>query len=347
MIERLITPEIFQRFQKPLVFFANTWLGHRYFRIRDGKNRKISEVGPAFIRFNESADLVTCAEARAMFAGWKGIDPSAVTCDTGETCHGHELKSGKAEFRTNEGYLFRVRHTFRIIELLAFALAFTQRQVLIPLMAGITTTFYPDTGEPGAAGEDAFLESHDATYSTSQSGAALSVIGGTSIQWGQQWHGSGQKYIWRSYLGFLTSSLGGGAHINSAILSLYGNNKLDSASVSPTTGIVAATPANPAQIATTDWANFGSTTFATIVYSSFSTSAYNDFTLDANGIANITGSGVSKFGVRTNIDISATSPAGVATQQLYAYAADQTGTSNDPKLVIDYNSLAGGFNFSL
>jgi hypothetical protein len=68
-----------------------------------------------------------------------------------------------------------------------------------------------------------------------------------------------------------------------------------------------------------------------------SDSTYRDFTLDANGRANVSKTGISKFGARGGLDFSdATVPTG--NNQCLARWADYGGTTTDPKLVITYTT---------
>lgn len=77
---------------------------------------------------------------------------------------------------------------------------------------------------------------------------------------------------------------------------------------------------------------------------------YNNFTLDANGIANVSLTGISKFWTRLNWDTD-NSFGGTwsSNKSSYynSYLADQTGTSNDPKLTITYTLPIANNNFLL
>lgn len=154
------------------------------------------------------------------------------------------------------------------------------------------------------------------------------------------------QFLCRSGYTFDTSDLTSSATISSAVLSIYGSGK-SNALGSPGLDIVAFTPAATNDIAAADYAQFGTTVYATKAYADFSTSAYNDFTLDANGRANISKTGISKFGATLTWD-TANSFTGAwasgAISTFQAYFADQTGTSNDPKLVVTYTlpTASGG-----
>ena len=75
---------------------------------------------------------------------------------------------------------------------------------------------------------------------------------------------------------------------------------------------------------------------------SISTSAYLDFTLNATGQGNVSKTGVSKFGLREGHDITNTAYDGNTnnSNRINFSAADETGTTQDPKLTVETD--AGG-----
>ena len=80
-----------------------------------------------------------------------------------------------------------------------------------------------------------------------------------------------------------------------------------------------------------------------ITYANWLTTVYNDFTFNATGIGNINKTGISKFGTRNaNYDVANTAPALSSINDrwhyLDGYFADETGTANDPKLVVAYSA---------
>ena len=138
---------------------------------------------------------------------------------------------------------------------------------------------------------------------------------------------------------FDTSALGAGFSIGSAVMSLYGLSKVDNLSITPDVDVYASTPASNTSLASGDYAQIGSVsqTGSPLTYANMSTSSYNDFTFNATGRENIAKTGVSKFGTRNaNYDVAAVTPAWLSNTSSYFifYFADQTGTANDPKLVV-------------
>ena len=91
-----------------------------------------------------------------------------------------------------------------------------------------------------------------------------------------------------------------------------------------------------------DFDSLGTTTFSTaITNTSWSTTGYNDFVLNASGLAAITVTGVSKFGAKeTTYDLGGATPTWAADSDnsISGYFADETGTANDPKLVIEHTT---------
>lgn len=144
----------------------------------------------------------------------------------------------------------------------------------------------------------------------------------------------------RTSAGFDTSSIGSDV-ISSATVSLYMTGKataLDSTDLD----LVSHAPADEANIAASDYAiaKFGSTRLATgIDISGMTTSAYEDWSLNASGISHISTGGNTYFGwlLKWDLDNSFTGTwsSGAETRAI-GNLADQTGTSQDPKLVVEH-----------
>ena len=150
--------------------------------------------------------------------------------------------------------------------------------------------------------------------------------------------------IARCIISFDTSSLSPDV-VQSADISFYGLGKSDTftPALNPDYYVVSATPADAADLADADYGNTGSTSFGTFSQSGFNTSAYNDVALNASGQANINTSGVSSFGLRIGPDFLNSAPAwgSLETADVSIYTADQTGTTNDPKLTVIHGAAAG------
>lgn len=143
-------------------------------------------------------------------------------------------------------------------------------------------------------------------------------------------------YLQRCFWLFDTSAISSGDTISSATLSLYGGTFAYANSNSTTYEIVASSPASNTTIANSDFDNVSYTSFASIAFASLSQSAYNDFSLDSNGIANVTKEGISKFGSITGLDLNVTSMTSGQDNIMAVYEASYTGTTRDPKLVVEH-----------
>lgn len=219
---------------------------------------------------------------------------------------------------------------------------------------GATSTFYPDAGTGGTTVDGTARRGGiNETFSTIIAGAGtLSDDTSTTVRVFLRASITSNQYdqLRRSILTFDTSSLTAGATISSTVFSLFGVAKANALG-SPDIDVVASTPASNNAVVSGDYSQLGSTVFSSITYSSYSISAYNDFTLDANGIANVSKTGISKFGTRMSWDTDGSfggSWSAVANSSLNAKSADETGTTNDPKLVVEYEAVTStGFLFLL
>jgi len=143
---------------------------------------------------------------------------------------------------------------------------------------------------------------------------------------------------------FDTSALPDGDTIDSATISFYGSSKtLVGGGLTPalTMAIVSSNPASNTALVKQDYLYtlYGSTDFATrLAYASIGISAYNNFALNASGLANISKTGISKFGVRVGSDVDNSEPTGTGDTyyNVYFSMADTAGTTQDPKLVVEH-----------
>lgn len=209
-----------------------------------------------------------------------------------------------------------------------------------------TLVTYPDAGSGATTADCLFNTSiFDEAWATLQARASASTAdnatafgniaiasSGTSNQWAR---------LTRDILTFDTSAVGG-LGIISAILSLASGGKADN--YTPAIGmdiaIYSATPASNNSIVGADYSRIGTTAFATIANAAWPGSGtYADFALNAAGLANIDGSGISRFGVRNaNYDVAVVAPTWTsgATASLDFKLADTAGTTTDPKLTVTY-----------
>ena len=207
-----------------------------------------------------------------------------------------------------------------------------------------TLTVYPDTGTGSTTVDGRVARgSVDQTFaairtgagnsvntaSTSDSPASLSTTGASTNQF---------AILRRSIFTFDTSAILSGDTVSSVTFSLYGTGKSTGAGTSPGIDVVDASPAANNTLAASDYGNVGTTVKATMTYASWSASAYNDFTL---AIGDVTKAGITSLGTRLTWDTSGTFGGTWNASTAWSFScnyADQTGTANDPKLVVVYTS---------
>jgi hypothetical protein len=124
-------------------------------------------------------------------------------------------------------------------------------------------------------------------------------------------------------------------------MSVYGLAKRDDASWAPNALVFRSTPASNTTLANGDYSQLDSTAVSSssITYASWSTSGYNDWAFDSGQLSAVVKAGISKLGVKNNnYDNNNSAPSWVtdSISRITGYYADQTGTTNDPKLVVTY-----------
>jgi len=157
----------------------------------------------------------------------------------------------------------------------------------------------------------------------------------TTNQWAQ---------LSRGILTFPTGngSLPGNATIVSAELILYGYAKFDGLGCTPSINIYGANPTSNSTLVAADYLTLGSIAFSTpISYANWNDGTpgiSNNFVLNSSGIAAISLTGVSKFGLRNNYDVSGIPPSWSSGQgsDIEPWSADK-GVAYSPRLVITYN----------
>lgn len=206
-----------------------------------------------------------------------------------------------------------------------------------------TSTFYPDADPESTSVDGSVRHALDnQTWATIQGGAGNTVVDtGTGEALGLIYSGStsGWQQISRAIFLFDTSAIADNDIIDSATLSFYGNGKSDGLTISPTLNVYSSAPASNTALAAGDYDSLGTTAFSTnITNANFSTTAYNDFVLNASGLAAISKTSVSKFGTREStydaLNVEPTRNGNSLLSHFNANCADQTGTANDPKLVV-------------
>lgn len=261
---------------------------------------------------------------------------------------GRRVRQMTSSFRTHAKYSKRVYCSLRPLWWAMHAADWALLDRVVPAYSfGYSTlTAYPDTAPGESVSFDGMAQRTgvDQSFSAIRSGAGNASTNSTTfptsaVQLVSSSTPSQFSRLNRVIELFDTSAIGASGVVTAATLSLYGFARSETLG-STTVEIVSSNPASNTAIANADYGNLGSTSFASIAGGSISTSAYNDFTLDAGGVANVSVSGVSKFGHRLGWDLSGTFggtwTANKTTDYIF-YNADNTGTSKDPKLEVTYH----------
>lgn len=215
----------------------------------------------------------------------------------------------------------------------------------LPLVMRSTLTVYPDA-DAETTTVDGYVArgSVDEAFSTIRAGAG-SASGDSDASASTLLEASSTNNqfatLRRLIMLFDTSSLTSNCTINSAVLSVYGNDKDDSLDAD-TFDIVSSAPTSNTELANADYGNVGSTSYGNVAYASFDTSGYNDVTLNATGLATVSKTGISKFGARIGWDISGTFSGSWSDSALTYHTGIMADTgSNKPKLVVTYTPAGG------
>lgn len=225
---------------------------------------------------------------------------------------------------------------------------FGSENIIKGSIGNTTSTFYPSSD--GRVYRGVVSE----TFSAIRAGAGQ-VIATSGTNYAHAWLSSAAttdryRVLARNGYVFDTSSIPDTDDVSNAVLSFMSsasNTLLGDTDVD----IVSYSPASDTNIATGDYASgFGTTRYATgIAITAHTHETYTDFTLNATGIAAISKTGNSRFGVRCKWDVddnftgSWVSGNDKNTNVSY-YQSENTGTTKDPKLVVEH-AAAGGANY--
>ncbi len=149
------------------------------------------------------------------------------------------------------------------------------------------------------------------------------------------------QQIHRGIFLFDTSSLPGNTTITAAILSLWEDDTFDQLGATPNIAVYSALPASDTALDAGDFNSLGSTPFSDpIAYGDIIPDAYNDFTLNADGLAAISKTGISKFGLRNpSYDVAGSSPPWSATLiSFIRFKSAEVSPSRAPKLVVTHTT---------
>jgi hypothetical protein len=216
-------------------------------------------------------------------------------------------------------------------------------------------TVFPDSGKPGTTSVDGDVGTNsNVSWSGARSTAdcvdcsssgtitaegSVGVITGTPLY-----------SVIRALINFDTSSLGAGATISAATLSVKPQGSHVDFATGDFVRLVPNTISSNVNYTTSDFGSIGTTALASDAsIASMSTGTYVDYSLNATGLSQISVTGVSHFGLRTGHDVNNTTPVpgtdpsfpNSGGSLVFFDSADQAGTGSDPKLVITFTPGAG------
>jgi hypothetical protein len=314
---QVFSKDWFALHQKKLLWFANTSVGRYVLRVHG----KRSSVGK-----NKIVKIL----------------PNAITWSLSE-------KEGvlTTEFRTHDKFGKRLYYTFKPFWYLMhfFDWVLLDRFVWANKYSfGFATLgpVYPSAGE--VAPVDGFaLRTGDETFSTIRGGAGndwSSTVGAANRFVALVASATSNQYsqLRRGIFLFDTSPLTASAIISAATASWAGSGQASGLGTD-TLEVVSSAPGSDSALAAADYTTLGTTSFASLAYASYNSAGYNDLALNASGLANISKTANSKFGLSLGWDransFGGAWSSGLQTQFSGDYA-DTAGTTTDPKLVVTY-----------
>lgn len=207
-----------------------------------------------------------------------------------------------------------------------------------------TSTFYPDA-DPETSSVDGQLNASGSGWSTlrNATGTAVNDTSVTIPIGYLRTSGTTPNLMIRGAFLFDTSSIADGDTISSATFSLYINQIINaSAHGGLSVAITDITTASATALANADYdiSNFGSRVASDVAFTGYTAGQYYDHTVTDLSI--ISKTSTSNFGTLTAEEFDNNEPieSSSTTATVIALSADQTGTANDPKLVVEHS--AGG-----
>lgn len=216
-----------------------------------------------------------------------------------------------------------------------------------------TTTFYPDPGT-GSTTVDGRLYNDctgctwDATRDTVNAQGTDPTSANTIITQGEVT--GANRNISRCYFNFDTSSIPSGDDIDSATFSIYNQGSYDNSETTYPADMVLVegytASDNNLVVGDYDRTNFPNPTIElsdsrVTMASMVASYSYKDFVFNASGKSIINKTGITKLLIRPAPDFDNNVP--TARSYMFGYYADNTGTVNDPKLVVTHSEAAAAF----
>jgi len=213
---------------------------------------------------------------------------------------------------------------------------------------GTVSTFY-GTEDDGNIDSNQLGGSGAANYAAAAAGSGTITAGATPLWVGQVGFGGANQYrgVYESFTAFDLSGLPDDDNITDAVLSLYGVSDLYTVDVS----LEARSYDWGVSLTTADWRTpaqlSGLTRLATFDTTGFSASGYNDFTADGSNLLNAIDPTATLRMILCSAETVAASDPGVADEYGAFRAADEAGTTQDPKLVVTHAPASKAFRKTL
>lgn len=220
---------------------------------------------------------------------------------------------------------------------------FDDPETKYPLVISDSATYYPDAHEETSSVDGYTIASQlGQTWEQKRAADGVSVYDNTNdINALINCHSVQDEYgrLDRGFTLFDSSGLPDVCGITASTYSLYGQSE-NHALGSPDINVYSSNPASNTEIVADDHDTLGDTPYCdtAIGYASWTTSGYNDFILNATGIAAVSKTSITKFGVReATHDVGGSEPTWSESAYMWiqAWSADK-GNGYKPKLVVTY-----------
>jgi len=212
-----------------------------------------------------------------------------------------------------------------------------------------TSTFYSSAG-------DGRVQSVSGNWNTAHDGTTGSAATAGSSWFGVLSYSDGNYYISRAFFPFDTSAIDDGDTINSANFSFYSSGELndDENDGDDWISVIQTDQPSDTSLTTADYNNCGAIdnpdeavdSSERLDLTSASSETRFDFDFNTTGKNWINKTGYTKLGMREGhdiIDSAVTTGGATKKSNIGFYGSDETGTSKDPKLVVEHSEVAATF----
>lgn len=200
-----------------------------------------------------------------------------------------------------------------------------------------TTTCMPDPNVEVSTVDGRIINS-DAVWSTARSAAAGTSANDSANIINVNAQEAGNYFIYRSIVLFDCSAIPDTDVISAATITLTSDTTRDGGEANSFVVIVGASnPASNTAVVADDFDQVGTTTMSDSAdLTSWTSGTQFVFTLNASGIANVSKTGISKFGIKTGHDVNDVAPGAGVESGIDIRSADYAGTSSDPLLTVTH-----------